>query len=375
MTMIEDVHLVRPSYEGRSISQIVGNAGAAIAGRQNDLELPAASRYVLMLVDGLGRDLLVEHADCAPYLSSLLNGYVTCGVPSTTVTSLTSLGTGLPPGKHGVVGYTSRIPGTRRVLNALKWNDHVDPLEWQPYPTAMAALADDGVAVTVVNHARFEGTGLTVCSQRGVPYRGVDSVWERLEAAVDAVQAGERSFVYTYESTLDHIGHEYGCESREWRDRLRVVDSEIRQLREALPADTGLIVTADHGMLDLPAAGRFDVHDVPELLDDVVLMAGEARFRHLYVRGSDAEKVAEQWQAYCGDRAFVTTRDDAERAGWFGPIDDEVRPRIGDVLVASAGTFGVFSSRWFGVEMGMTGFHGSLTPAEMTVPLLIDPPS
>ena len=127
--------MVRPSYEGRSISQLVRSAGAAIGGLPNDIGLPSAPRYVVVLVDGLGADLLADNADCAPYLSGLLGESITCGVPSTTVTSLTSLGTGLPPGRHGVVGYTSRIPGTRGVLNALKWNDGVDPMEWQPHPT------------------------------------------------------------------------------------------------------------------------------------------------------------------------------------------------------------------------------------------------
>ncbi|MGH3360605.1 MAG: alkaline phosphatase family protein [Nocardioidaceae bacterium] len=367
--------MVRPSYDGRSISQLVRAAGAAIGGVPHELGLPAAPRYVLVLVDGLGRDLLARNADCAPYLSSLLDGSITCGVPSTTVTSLTSLGTGLPPGKHGVVGYTTRIPGTRGVLNALKWKDGVNPLEWQPHPTELQRLAAEGVAVTVVNHARFEGTGLTVCSQRGVPYRGVGSVWERLEAVVDAAESGERSLVYTYESTLDHIGHEHGCESQAWRDRLRVVDADLRQLRESLPDDAALVVTADHGMLDLPDDGRFDVESVPELLDDVIVFAGEARFRHLYVRTGRTADVAQRWRSFCGDRALVVSRDEAEELGWFGPIDDLVRPRIGDVLVASLGTFGVFSSRWFAVEMKMTGFHGSLTTTEMTVPLLVDPPA
>lgn len=366
--------MVRPSYDGRNISQLIRSAGAAIDAKPNDLGLPPAPRYVVVLVDGLGRDLLADNADCAPYLSGMLDGSITCGVPSTTVTSLTSLGTGLPPGSHGVVGYTSRIPGTSRVLNALKWNDGVDPLEWQPHPTVLQGLASQGVAVTVVNNARFEGTGLTVCSQRGVPYRGVGSVWERLEAVVDASEAGARSLVYTYESTLDHIGHERGSRSRAWRDRLRAVDADLRQLREALPADAALVVTADHGMVDLPAEDRFDVESASELLDDVVVFAGEARFRHLYVRPGSADDVAARWRDRCGDRALVVGRDEAERDGWFGTVDPVVRPRIGDVLVASNGTFGVFSSRWFAVEMKMTGFHGSLTATEMTVPLLVDAP-
>lgn len=372
MTLVDPGDAVLPTYEGRSLSQLMRAAGSAIGGHENALDLPAAPRYVVVLVDGLGSDLLARNADRAPYLASLRDSTLTCGLPSTTATSLTSLGTGLAPGQHGVVGYTSRIPGTHQTLNALKWNADVDPLMWQPHHTELERIAAGDVDVTVVNNARFEGTGLTVCSQRGVPYHGVDSVWQRLDATVEASEAGRRSLVYTYESTLDHIGHEYGSSSAKWRERLAGVDTELQRLSDALPDDAVLVVTADHGMVDLPADGRFDVEAEAGLLDDVSVFAGEARFRHLYVRPGAADDVAARWRESCGDRAVVATGDEAVRDGWFGPVDDAVRPRIGDVVVASLGDFAVFSSRRFGVEMKMAGFHGSLTATEMTVPLLVD---
>ena len=80
------------------------------------------------------------------------------GVPSTTATSLTSLGTGLTPGSHGLVGFTARVPGTDQLLNHLFWDADVDPLEWQPHPTAFATLAAAGVSVTVVNKREFRGS-------------------------------------------------------------------------------------------------------------------------------------------------------------------------------------------------------------------------
>jgi len=43
---------------------------------------------------------------------SAASGTLTAGFPSTTVTSLGSLGTGLPPSAHGMLGYQVAIPGT-----------------------------------------------------------------------------------------------------------------------------------------------------------------------------------------------------------------------------------------------------------------------
>ncbi|MCW2830300.1 MAG: alkaline phosphatase family protein [Aeromicrobium sp.] len=348
------------------------SVGAALGapGFTNSLDLPEAPRYVVFLVDGLGRDLLREHADAAPYLASLTGVEdVVCGVPSTTVTSLTSLGTGLAGGVHGVVGYTCRVPQTGRRLNAIKWDQPLDPMAWQPYPTVLQQLDEAGISASSVNDAKFEGTGLTVCSQRGVPFHGINSVYERLDVVVDVIESAPRSVTYAYESRLDHTGHSKGCTSPEWRDMLTTVDTELAELRDELPRDTVLIVTADHGMLDLPAEGRFDVDAEPRLLDDVDMLAGEARFRHLYTRDGAADDVAQRWQETLGDRAIVRTQDGLD--DWFGPISPEVSGRIGDVVVASLGDFGVFSSREFAVELKMTGFHGSITEAELRIPVLI----
>lgn len=367
-----------PDYAGRCLVNVLPSVAAAMGVPTWDdlLGLPAADRYVVVLVDGLGYTLLRDHRDDAPYLAGLFDQYapMSSGLPSTTATSLTSLGTGLAPGRHGVVGYTCRIPGTDRLLNALKWDDEVDAVEWQPHANMLERLDAAGIATSVVNKADFENSGLTLCSQRGVDFLPVNSVWERLDVVAETSAARPRSLVYAYESMLDSTGHKHGCESPQWRDRLRKIDGELEALRDAIPDDAALVITADHGMVDLPADGRFDV-DAPEapadLLDDVVVFGGEARFRHLYVRSGAATDVAARWRAMCGDRAIVLTRDEAEDAGWFGPIDTAMRARIGDVLVASLGDFGVFSSRGFGVEMKMTGFHGSITPEETQVPLLV----
>ena len=361
-----------PQFGGRSLEMLFPSIGGVfgMAGFDNVLELPEAPRYVVLLVDGLGYDLLRECGAAAPFLSSLLvDGPMTVGVPSTTATSLTSLGTGLTAGLHGVVGYTSRVPGTTQRLNSLKWDQPIDPRDWQPHATVLQAMKAAGIDASVVNDAKFAESGLTLCSQRDVPFYGVNSVWERLDVILDTIEANPRGVVYAYESRLDHTGHAKGCRSQEWLAMLTRIDQDLLRLREELPADTVLIVTADHGMIDLPAEGRFDVDEQHGLLDDVVLVAGEARFRHLHTRAGAEAEVAARWSEVVGDRAIVRTHEGIE--DWFGPIAPEVRPRIGDVLVASVGNFAVFSSKEFAIELKMTGFHGSVTAAEMQVPLLI----
>jgi hypothetical protein len=355
-----------------TIDRILPSVASAIGvpGFDDSLGLPEAARYVVMVVDGMGAELLRDNAASAPFLSTLSGvDDMVCGVPSTTATSLTSLATGLRPGQHGMAGYTCRVPETGRRMNLLTWDQPVEPEQWQPRPTVLARIRDAGFDADVVNEAKFADSGLTRCTQRSVPFHGVKSTWERLDVVLEVVDESPRGVVYTYDSRLDHTGHLDGCESDAWRAALCAIDADIAEMREELPDDTVLLVTADHGMLDLPQEDRFDLESVPELRDGVELIAGEARLRHLYVRPGAADDVVARWRAVVGDRAIVERRE--ELADWFGPIAPEVRGRFGDVIVASLGEFAVFSSADFPQEFMLRGFHGSVSEAELAIPLLL----
>jgi hypothetical protein len=174
-----------------------------------------------------------------------------------------------------------------------------------------------------------------------------------------------------YDGDLDWTGHAYGVASMQWEQELAMVDAAAEHLRETLPQEVRILVVADHGMVDSPQDNRLEVADHPALREGVFLIGGEARFRHLYCRSGAADDVAATWRETLGERAEVLTRDEAEARGWFGELAPLVRPRLGDVLVACRDDFTVLSVADFPIEGRMVGFHGSLTPAEMLIPVLV----
>ena len=369
---------VLPAYGRSTLADLLPSVGhhLGVPGYDVDvLGLPAASRYVVFLVDGLGHELLVGAAEHAPWLSVRLGERpFTSGVPSTTVTSLTSLGTGLPPGQHGLVGITARVPSTGEVLNALSWESKLLPEVYQPNPTVFERAAAAGVRVSSVGLQRFARTGLTQAALRGpsfVPFPTEKDTQLRIDLLADAASRGSRTLVYAYERELDHAGHVHGCGSQVWRDRLRRINDMLARLRDALPSDVVLVVTGDHGMVDVPTDRRLVIEEEPELAAGVSLVAGEARFRHLYVDRDSPAAVARRWRDRLGTRAWVRTRDEAVDEGWFGPVAEEVRERYGHVVAAPTGSW-AFLTRAYPQEMELVGMHASLTSVEMRVPLVVD---
>lgn len=364
---------VAPAYDQRSLAEVVPAVATALGltgQRPTGFALPDAPAYVVFLIDGLGHELLTRHAHAAPYLASLMREPGTAGVPSTTATSLTSLGTALTPGQHGLIGFSSRVPGTEQLLNHLAWDQDVDPREWQPHETAFGSLASAGVHVTTVSRRAFESSGLTVAGQRGAEFVGADKAGEVI-AAVLASVARRPSLTYVYDGDLDWTGHKYGVASQAWRQQLTMLDAEAERLRDALDPGVRLLVVADHGMVDSPPSARIDVDALNGMRDGVWLVGGEARFRHLYCRGGAVDDVVSTWRGILGDWAEVLTRDEVIERGWFGSVEGRVRPRLGDVMVACRGDAAIISTRDFPYENTLVGLHGSLTREEMLIPVLL----
>lgn len=290
--------------------------------------------------------------------------------PSSTTTSLTTLGTGATPGEHGMVGIQMAVPGEGRLFNCLRWTAPglpIDPDVWQPAPTVYQRMAAAGVEPVYVAPASFDGTGLTRAVYRGMRYWAAESPDERVEAVRHALR--ETAFVTVYYGDVDRAGHVSGWGGREWLEQLAIVDRMAERIAEALPPGAALYVTADHGMIN--AADKVDVDLRPDLLEGVLMLGGEARARHVYTAPGAASAVLETWREALRGRAWVVTREEAVSAGWFGrSVRREWLGRIGDVVAVPYGECVIVASAGEPVEASLIGYHGSLTPAEQNVPLV-----
>ncbi|WP_432829417.1 alkaline phosphatase family protein [Dactylosporangium sp. CA-092794] len=380
--MIDLLAPVEPRYGRGSLADVLPSAlhVLGVPGEPDLLGLApmlqGVRRLAIVLLDGLGWHQLPTAAPYTPTITDIAGGRlgsarpITAGFPSTTPVSLVTLGTGAAPGRHGIVGFTLNQPGTDKVVNHLHWIDEPDPAAWQPLPTAFTRARAAGLDPAVVTNPAFTGTGLTASAYRGARF-GPGVAADAVAAEMLAMLAESR-LVYGYLPDVDRAGHDFGIGTPEWRASAADADRLITRLVDALPPDAALLVTADHGQLDVPPDRRLDLDTDPRLTAGVAIVAGEPRVRYLHTVPGAQPDVLSAWRETLGDGAWVATREEAVATGWFGPVPEHHLSRIGDVVVACRDRWIVLASAHEPARLGkMIAFHGSSTAAEMHIPLLV----
>lgn len=357
-----------------SLATVLPSSLAALRGEPNELGLPSMDHVLVVVVDGLGASALRARSGHARTLAAALRRgrTIDAGFPTTTAGALTTLSTGAMPGEHGMVGYRVRDSAGRLTNQLSGWDEVMSPGVWQRSPTVFERSAAAGVAAHAIGLPQYAGSGFTAAVLRGAQFTGARTLAERFAVAEGILAGAGPALSYLYIAELDSIAHACGWESHQWTAELEAVEALVSGLALRLGPRRGMLLTADHGILDIPKSGHVFYDTAPELLQGVEQVAGEPRLLHLYAEPGAARGVAARWRAVEGGRSWVATRAEAIEAGWFGPVvHPEVEPRIGDVLVAARKRIAYYDSRDPQLTgRNMVGQHGSLTAEETRVPLL-----
>ncbi|PKI93007.1 alkaline phosphatase family protein [Actinomycetales bacterium SN12] len=356
----------------RNISGVASQLLTALRGGSADLT--AVRSTVLVVVDGLGVLPLRAHAGHARTLSSAMAKKDVAGsvFPTTTAAALTSLLTGTAPGTHGLVGYRVRDPESDALVNLLSGWDAggIDPLQWQSSPTLFEQAAAAGHPAFAVGIPAYAGSGFSGATLRGADFRSARSATERVELAWELADAHDGALVYCYLPEVDKAGHRHGVDSAEWVAALEDVDAALSR---PVPDGVGVLVTADHGMIDVPHHRQLVLDAASGWHDGIRHIGGEPRMLHVYAEpDADQAGLLMRWRRDLEGSAEVVSRADAIGAGLFGPVvSDAVRERIGDLLVIARGNVALYDAEAEDQRgRGMVGQHGALTPEEWRVPFI-----
>ena len=366
-----------------NLSQSILAALGAV-GLRNAFDLAPSSATCLLLIDGLGHELLLEHAGQAPFLAALLRpeGVFRVGFPATTAASLAALSSGLGSGAHGIVGCSF----------ALDADSEFSPLTWSCAPflvdkaftsappperfivpqTAWEQASEQGLRISTVMPARYADSAYTRAIYRGSQILGAPSYYAYPELVREALSVNAPAYCFAYFADLDFAGHLFGPGSEAWVAQLRVADKLAEAIFQQLPQGARLLVTADHGMLGLDSAEVVDFDREPGLQESVLAVAGDIRARHVYIDAARHDRVLERWRERLGDSYTVLSKAEAIAGGLFGDVMlSQAEGRVGDLIVVPNGGGGIIRSVVEPAASRWQGHHGALTDADQVVPLLM----
>jgi len=373
-----------PKTLGR-LSDVFASALGAITGVDNRLGLKRARSSLVIVVDGLGYHNLIAAGGHARFLNRQ-SGTIAksfSGFPSTTATSLTSFGTGLKPGDHGIVGYKIYDRKSGLAINQLSgWSDEVDPLEWQPNETISQRAIDAGVTSYVIGPKEYSNSGFTKLTMRSAVYVAADETESRLSRALELLAEADSKLIYLYVPELDQNAHAHGVDSQQWRDALELFDTALEKFAAKLSqrkfADVGVLLTADHGVIDVAPTKHFflDEMKIPNLKS----VAGEPRVNFLYLdENLDDDQIsnlAASLNATAnslpnGGGLHFATRNEILSAGWYGQSVTSVAQSRMPEIFALAGQSQAIYHRDFTTPRSqqMIGQHGGVSQDEIAVPL------
>jgi len=389
---------VLPDYEGYSIVGLPSLIGRLfdLDGRDTALaelvpDLSGHDHVILLLLDGLGYRKVEALFDRMPDL--LIRSFgrdglflpLTSVFPSTTVAALASIGTGMTPLEHGLVGYRLYLRETSTITNMIRFamvgngrtdaafSAGLDPDAVVRGPTAQERLAGHGVNVHTLLPQHIASSGLSRALYKGsAQLHAAVGLSDMLVIARELLlRATAPTFLSLYWPGLDTVAHVRGPETDAYVAELRSIDDAIRRELVGQAGNTLLLLSADHGFVPMAANDYQHVHDIPPI-DQALLLppVGEPRASYLFVRDGERETVSAALTHHLRDGLVCADSPTLVEDGLlgYGPPHPETHRRIGDLTVVSTGKAGIVHPYQDAVRL--LGMHGGLTEEEMLVPLI-----
>jgi hypothetical protein len=344
-----------------------------VEGFDDRFSLGSPRHIVVFLVDGLGLSNIESSSGYARFLSTCPSlGELTTVFPSTTAAAMASLATGTSPAVHGILGYRVWSPERSELVNQL---NGIDDREveggWLNAPSLIGGASTKRIGVSIIGHQRYRSSAMTRMLYTDAPYIGVSSMRDSFTALTAHLATVPRGVTLVYLSQLDECAHRSGVKSYDWTALLEELDSELRAFARVCPNDVRAILTADHGVIDVPPSAHREF-GLGDEVTGVRAIGGEPRCLQVYLDdGVDYDSARERWNACAGNAALVMSAAQVENSVWSRTVDDSLRGRIPDFYVfAPAGEAWYDGREPTSPTRNMVGQHGGLSEQECRIPLL-----
>jgi len=353
------------------LGDVLISALASVRGEKNALNLPQRKSVLVLLVDGLGLKNIKASGAYAGFLNSQKSIEASCYYPSTTATSIVSFATGKPPWETNFIGYQVYDRDQGRSMNLLSgWQNQEEAGVFQTLQTVSESAISSGIEFHTIAPAIYKESGFTEATMRGSSFHGLGSIDARFTKARELLASGDSKVVYLYVPELDQTAHAKGCGSTEWLNLLEDLDSQVSTLARALPKNTAFILTADHGVVDIPKHNHIYLD---EFLDEseLIFVGGDTRGLYVYLKESaKTSQTMDGLITHLEESCYLVTPLDLIDAGFWQPIHDS--SIVPDFVVLARKEVALYHRAFAKKKsLEMVGHHGAISSAEMTIPLIM----
>jgi hypothetical protein len=372
------VHLVRALASVCGVPDVPG--GDAIT-RIMSLIGPA-EHVVFVLLDGLGMNLL-RRLDGDSFLASSLKMELHAVAPSTTACALTSVATACYPARHGVTGWFTYEPELDLTVMMLPFAERYNkrPLaernitaeQLLPVPAFLNRMTHRPLTllpapIADTAYARYSRGYTDFLGYVSIPH-AIDQIAQHVMAATSA------TYTHLYLPDVDTLCHHVGVDQPGVLPLVHRIETELQRLADALGGRARIVISADHGLIDVPRPQQTALIDGDPLLAMLVVPpSGDARMPIFHVRQDRHGEFVEEFTRRMGSSMYLVPTEHAERLRLFGPeeMSAVARRRFGDYIAIPYRAATLFyAPPGTKVATPYIGQHAGLSPQEMHIPLCI----
>lgn len=337
--------------------------------------------YVFVVIDGMGQDIMERTAPDG-FMRTHCHQTLQPVFPSTTSAAITSFATASYPAAHGITGWWVYFPEHNTTSTILPF---VERFTSRP-------LLDMGISPDRVFTAPSVFPSLRYRAHQVVPTKLRDSVYTKyitkptkplaftsvvhgFTLVADHVDASSSpTFTWLYLPGLDTLAHVFGTDSQEVSEELNIYDHLLRLLEQAIGQKAKIVVTADHGHVNVPESNVYYLDEEDPIMECLATPpSGEPTVPMFHLKPGAGATFEDGFRTRFGNAFALISTDEVDALRLLGPnsLSQTTRSRLGDYLALAPVPSVLHYRTRQAPRSSKKGFHGGLTPREMTVPLIL----
>lgn len=374
--------MLKPNYENGSIPNLMSSIGKLFGYKSPYAPLPLDislnKNVVLIVIDGLGYEYLKKHKNSTLYKHMV--GNLTSVFPSSTGAAMPSYFSGLAPNNHGMNGWFVYLTSTGFQIKSLPYmlrSYNISATTIAPMKEVFSLdpifnkLSVQSYLLNPKEYINSEFSKLSGGKAKRVPYTTLNSFFTQIKKTT--TRNNRRKFIFAYYPFFDLLEHYEGVSSKKTEKHFQEMDVAFAKYIKSLE-DTTVILSSDHGHIDIPPKKSLSLSDYPEVKKMLQSpLSGEPRVAYCYVKKEYLKDFPRIIQKYLGKYLAVFPSKELVRKGYFGlfkPTPD-LMDRIGDYTIIMKDNYALYDPMPHEKLKIMKGLHGGLTKEELYIPLVI----